>query len=509
MEHELLLTELNDRRRAALEMGGRAKLEARRARGLLDARTRLALLFDEGRFDELGMFAVSARAEDAHSTPADGKVAGFGTIQGRPVAAVANDFTVKGASSSSVNTEKILHVKEIATRTGQPIVFLGESTGARMPDIMGARGIGKGSRPQQYRRERETPWASAVLGPCYGSSAWYASMSDFVTMRKGAVLGVASPVLTSSATGELTDAEALGGWAVHTQKSGLVDVACDTEAEAIGLVRTFLSYLPSSRDSAPPTVESLPPEGEADDILRVLPAERRSAYDVRDVLRLIVDEGSLFPLKPGFGRSVVTALARVGGRSVGIVASNPISKGGAIDVDACNKVVSFLVLCDSFNVPIVFMVDQPGFMIGADGERRGATGRVMNWMNALSLVTVPKISIVMRKTYGQALLNMGGGGNAHEVAAWVTAEVNFMDPDHAVKIVHGIDRDSDPERFAVLRDEMALGTTAFDYAQVYGAHDVIDPRATRDYILSRLRIHHLYRSDGVGERLMSAWPTTY
>jgi acetyl-CoA carboxylase carboxyltransferase component len=172
-------------------------------------------------------------------------------------------------------------------------------------------------------------------------------------------------------------------------------------------------------------------------------------------------------------------------------------------------VVSFLVLCDSFNIPLIFMVDQPGFLIGIEGERKGAIGRVMNWMNALSLVTVPKLSVIMRKSYGQAVLNMGGGGNADEVVCWFTAEVNFMDPRSAVPIVHGVTEASDPERFQALLADMTKGTTAYDAAAVNAAHAVISPVDTRDYLTRLLAIHDLRMSDGVGEHLMRTWPTSY
>jgi acetyl-CoA carboxylase carboxyltransferase component len=230
---------------------------------------------------------------------------------------------------------------------------------------------------------------------------------------------------------------------------------------------------------------------------------------VRKILNIIYDTGSLFELKSRFGRSVVTALARLDGKTVGIVANNPFVKGGAIDPDSCNKVVSFLVLCDSFNIPLIFMVDQPGFLIGVEGERAGAIGRVMNWMNAISLVTVPKISVSMRKSYGQAVLNMGGAGNADEVVAWFTAELNFMDPRSAVTIVHGVTEKNDPERFQQLLTEMSKGTTAYDAAATNAVHAVINPADTRDYLIRVLDVHRMRMSNGVGQHLMRTWPTSY
>ena len=215
-------------------------------------------------------------------------------------------------------------------------------------------------------------------------------------------------------------------------------------------------------------------------IRKLLPLERTKVYDMRKIVDCIVDRDSMFELKARYAKNMVTALARIDGHVVGIIANNPLHKGGAIDVDACGKATSFMVLCDSFNIPLVFMVDQPGFLIGIEGERRGAIGRVMNWMNAISLVTVPKFSIIVRKTYGQAVLNMGGGGNADVVLMWPSAEINFMDPRHAVTIVHGVKREEDPEHFDELFAEMAKDTSAYEMASRVqrppGHHARADPR---------------------------------
>lgn len=199
-------------------------------------------------------------------------------------------------------------------------------------------------------------------------------------------------------------------------------------------------------------------------------------------------------------------LARIDGQSVGILANNPYFKGGAIDVDGCRKAVSFMVLCDSFNIPLVFLVDQPGFLIGLEGELRGAPGFIMNWMNAISLVTVPKISVVMRKSYGQAYLNMGGGRNSDEVALWPTADLGFVDPAVGVSILHKIKRADDPERFDSLAEELARDSSAWELAALYEAQTVLDPRDTRTYLINMLDIH---RGSGVGKHRLANWPTSF
>jgi len=510
MAFEKYIAEHQARLEKALAMGGPEKLARRKAEGILNARERIDYLVDGGSFLESGLFAKSAIPEMQEKTPADGKVAGYGKVDGREVALVSNDFTVMGASSSLVNGRKIGHIKEVANKRGLPMVFLGESTGARMPDVMGAGNMGRAHNPTQYRRLRETPWVSAILGYCFGSSAWYSAMSDFVVMRKGSVMAVSSPRLTSMATGEEMDPEELGGWRMHTEITGLVDLAVDSDEEALDAVKKFLSYLPGHHHEAPPRLPVPPGSAEGSKkILELVPESPYEVYDVRRVIRAVVDLDSLFELKAEFGKTVVTGLARIDGRSVGIIANNPMFKGGAVDADACDKVVSFLVLCDSFNLPIILMVDQPGFLIGLEGEKKRMPGKIMNWMNAISLCTVPKIEVILRKNYGQAFLNMGGGGNADEVVAWWTADVSFMDPASGVGVVFGVSRQSDPERFQELLKVMARDTTAYDLAAIYGAQAVIDPRETRSYLARTLEINELRLTGGVGQHLMRAWPTTF
>jgi len=505
------LAEYDERRSKVLEMGGPEKLERRRAAGVLNARERIERLTDDGSFLESGLFAASIFSEgDKARTPADGKITGYGRIDGRDVAVISNDFTVMGASSSATNGKKIGHMKRVATERGLPIVFLGESSGARMPDTMGSRGMGAmlGNDPTQYRRMRETPWAAAVLGYCFGSATWYTCCSDFRVMRKGAIMAVSSPRLASLAIGENVEPEELGGWQLHAQTTGLIDTFVDTDQEALDAVKTFLSYLPNHHNEAPP--QRAVPAGSGDamrDILRLIPERRTQAYDVRKIIKALVDLDSWFELKPLFGRAAAMGLARLGGRTVGIVANNPLFKGGALDTEACEKITSFLVLCDSFNIPLVMLVDTPGFIIGTDAERKRAPGKIMNFMNALSLCTVPKLSVILRKSYGQAYLNMGGGRNSDEFAAWPTAEVSFMDPKFAVNVVFGLTPDS--EEFEPALEMMERDSSVWDIASSYAVQSVVPPPDTREYLIRMLEVHRLRLTNGVGQHLLRAWPTSY
>ncbi len=370
------LQQLAARRAKARAMGGADRVARHKAGNRLDARERLAYLFDDGAMVESGMLARSARPEARERTPADGKIAGFGKVAGRWVAAMSNDYTVLGGSSALINGKKMRHLKEVAARQGMPVVWMGESSGARMPDRMGASGRAiLGSDPHEYRRMRETPWITLQLGDSYGSLTWYACMSDFVVMRKGATMAVASPRVTSLAISQPVDKEELGGWQLHTKTTGLVDYATDTDEAALDLCKRFLSYLPSHGGETPP-VHEVPPDAGADAerILEILPGSRQKVYDVRDIIRRIVDTESMFELKPAYGKTATTALTRIGGKTVGVIANNPRFRGGAIDPPGCNKVTSFIVLCDSFNIPLVLLVDVPGFLPGIGGRTTGRAG---------------------------------------------------------------------------------------------------------------------------------------
>ncbi len=492
-------------------MGGPEKLAKRKAEGHLNARQRIDYLLDKDSFIESGRFARSNRPEAKHKTPADGKIAGFGKIHGREVGLVSNDFTVMGASSAVINMKKIKHVKQTATRRGMPLVLLGESSGARMPDRMGAAGRAIIAQdPTEYQRLREAPWCSALLGQCYGSSTWYSAMSDFVVMRKGAIMAIASPNVTSIAINKPISAEELGGWKLLTGISGLADMAVDTDEQCLDAIKKFLSYLPSHH-MAPPPEAPVPPGSDeaAKTILDIMPESRNQVYDVRKIIKAVADTDSTFELKERYGKSIATVLARLDGKSVGFIANNPLYKGGALDADACNKVTSFMVLCDSYNIPLVFLVDVPGFLIGVEGELRGMPGKVINWMNAMTLVTVPKITVMMRKNYGQAFINMAGGKNADEIACWPMADLGFMDPAVSVNVLYGVKFEDDPERFKKLKAEVERDTSAWGLAELYEAQNVIDPRDTRDYLIRTLEVHRMRLKNGVGEHLLRNWPTSY
>ena len=511
MANDEKMKAFRERKMHQLGMGGAERLRARKAADKLNARERIDYFFDPSTFQEIGLFTHSAIPGMTKRTPTDGKIIGYGLVEGRSTGVVANDMTILGASSSWTNMKKIEYMRAVSCEKDIPLVFLGESTGARMPDCMGALGMGQGGQnTAQYRRLRESPWVSILLGPCYGSSSWYSAMSDINVMLKGAVMAVSSPKVTQIATGEDTPSEELGGWKLHSQVTGLVDAVGETEEQCMDMAKKFLSYLPSHSDEIPPKVDNAESSNpDRTSILHHLPEKRTRAYDMRNIVKAIVDGGEFIELKAAFGRPCITAFSRLNGHAIGIVANNPLYGAGALDADCCEKITSFLVLCDSFNLPIITLVDTPGFLVGKEGERRKITGKIINWMNALSLVTVPMLTVVIRKIYGQAYLNMGGGRYSDVFVAWPTAEISFMDPEPGINVVYNIKKEDYPEKFEKLFDEMAKNTEPWDAAGIFGVNEIIDPPETRNFLIRMLKMQRNRRRGGIGQHLLRSWPTSY
>jgi acetyl-CoA carboxylase carboxyltransferase component len=510
MPHDTLLADLDKRREAARKMGGSEKLAKRKERGQLNAQERLEALIDPNSFIELGLLGASSIEDDIAETPRDGKIVGFARIGGRDAGVVVNDFTTKGASTSATNSRKMGYIRKVCTERGLPFVHVGESTGARLPDAMGSKGMGNllGNDITQFRRMRDTPWVATALDTSFGSSAWLCCCADFAVMKKGSIMSVSSPRLVSMAIGEKVDLEELGGWRLHAEQTGLIDQFVETDQEAMALVRRFLSYMPSHNGELAPIAPMSEGSGDAQErILDVLPEKRTQVYNMKKIVDIIFDVGSFLEFKPRFGKPAIVGLARLAGVSVGVIANNPAVGGGALSADACRKCVDFTVLCDSFNIPLVRIMDTPGFVVGLDAERRGAPGLIMNFMNATCLTTVPQITIIARKAYGRAYVAMGGGAHNDSMVAWPMAEVSFMDPVFATSIVHNLS--AGDEGFAEALAHIQKDLEIWDMARIFSAHDVIKPQETRDFLIRMFDVHRRRRSDGIGQHLMRTWPTSY
>jgi acetyl-CoA carboxylase carboxyltransferase component len=520
MPFQKQLDELARRKGRALEMGGAQKIRKQHARGRLTARERIEGLLDPGSFLEVGMLNYSDVLGMEEKSPADSTIAGFGKIDGRRVIVLADDFTVIAASSSRVASRKESEMKLEAARRGFPLIFLAEAGGARMPDIMGSKGMGSfggGGLDTQFHhmtRVRRSPMVTAIMGECYGNPIWMASQSDFVVQIKGSAMAVSGPRILELALGECVTDEELGGWRVHAEITGMTDRVAEKEEDCFDIIRQYLSYMPSSCEELPRNTHV--PEGSGSDIdriLELLPEKRNRTYDMHRILNCIVDKGSLFPIKPLFGKTVITALARVEGKVLGIVANQPMFKAGAMDTDGIDKVMSFLCLCDSFNIPLTFFHDTPGFFVGKEAERKRVGARVINYMNALALTTVPRISIIIRKTYGMAFWNMGGTGCATDfLVAWPTAEMSFVDPEIAANVVYGGKipaSDRDQKKWENLVQKMVDDASPYGAAGMHHIHDVIEPRETRSYIAQALEIFRDSRTKGISEHKLANWPTKF
>lgn len=506
--------ELYERRQHALGMGGETKLETRRDRGVLNARERVDTLLDPGTFFEVGRLNHSDVSGMETRTPSDGRVCGFGTIDGRTVAVKADDQTVLAGSGARVASKKSHELAMTAIQKGYPIISLGEAGGARIPDIQGSDGLSSsGLKLDMALRDRRVPAVATVMGDSFGSPGWYAAFSDFAVQTKESCMAVVSPLVLEVATGEKVSREELGSWQVHARLTGLIDRVADTEHEALDLLRRFLSYMPSNSDELPPVL-SYEEEAQARQLKlqSILPESSRTAYDMRKLVRILVDHETVFELKPEFDRSVITCLARIDGHVVGIVANNPMFSAGAMGPKGCAKCTKFIVTCDSFHIPLIFLHDTPGFFVGKNAEHAGVAGHIINFYQALAHATVPKIALVIRKSYGMAYYNMGGGSmNMDFRFAWPSADISFMAPELATEVMYARKLRETPDRAelkASLVSEMRSQSAPWRAAGLHYLDDVIDPSESRAVIKAALKLAR-GKNKGRSERKMASWPTSF
>ncbi|HUF32824.1 MAG TPA: acyl-CoA carboxylase subunit beta [Acidimicrobiales bacterium] len=430
---------------------GGAKLEAQ---GKLFVRDRLDLLLDAGSFVEDGLLANAMAAD----LPADGVVTGVGTIDGRPVCVMANDPTVKAGSWGARTVEKIVRVTEHALRHELPVCWLIDSAGARITDQVelfpGRRGAGR-IFYNQVRLSGKVPQVCCLFGPSAAGGAYIPAFCDLVVMVEGnASMYLGSPRMAEMVIGERTTLEEMGGARMHATVSGCGDLLATDDADAIAQARRYLSYLPRRWREDPPVAE--PVEPLAPLTADVIPTEERRAYDIHEVIDCLVDAGSFFEIKPLFAAELVVGFARMDGRSVGVVANNPVQKGGVLFGDSADKAARFIWCCDAFNVPLVFLADVPGFMVGTQVERQGIIRHGAKMITAVSEATVPKVSVILRKAYGAGLYAMAGPAFEPEAClALPTASIAVMGPEAAVNAVFAnkIEAIEDPKEREAFVDE--------------------------------------------------------
>jgi acetyl-CoA carboxylase carboxyltransferase component len=462
------------------------------------------------------MFARSERPEDHAQTPGDGKIGGHATVDGRAVSVVADDVTVKRATSSLVGARKLERIYEQAARAGNAFVYFGETGGARLPDSLTA--VGYSSEPVfpwLARRGREIPVAVAIVGDSFGGSSFIAGLADFVVQVRGSTLAVTSPRVIEVATGEKVSMEALGGADVHDTVTGQVDLVVDTDDDASDALRSFLSYVPSRAGVEPPRSDFRSSRATDASIGACVPEKRTQTYDVRAVIERLVDGAEYLELKPRFGASLVTALARLDGRPVGIIASQPAYLVGSLTPDACAKATRMLCLCDAFGLPVVFLQDTPGFLVGTAVEHDRLLAKSMLFLEALCLARVPRISVVLRKAFGLAFFSMGGPGMGSDLlVSWPGAEIGFMDPVVGANVLHGAELDAlsgDARRDELFRLARRLGAD-FDPRAIAAAmnlDDIIEPGDTRRTIAEALDRLCANPAWAARPSLLAHWPHWY
>ncbi len=493
-----LADELEARREKALAMGGADAIAKQHGEGKLTVRERVDRLFDPRSFQEIGLLANHANISPAmkgRDTPADGVVTGFGKINGRPAALIAYDFTVMAGSMGRTAEVKGNRAREIALSKRMPMIWLIDSAGARIQEAIGSTFAGSGFL---FREESimsgVVPMVAAMMGPGAAGTAYIPALADFVPMVKGTShMALGGPPLVKAVVGEDITAEDLGGSKVHTEISGVADLEVAADAACIDVIKEYLGYFPGSNLEQPPIAAcDDPPDRMDPTLLSIVPDSARRAYDMKKVIAAIVDGGRLFEIKPGWAKNLITCLARLGGRPVGMVANQPLVLGGALDLDAADKAARFIMLCDAFHIPLVFLQDVPGFMVGSKVEKQGIIRHGAKMLYAVSEATVPKVTVVVRKAYGAGYFVMCG--KAYEpdlIVAWPTAEISVMGPEGGTNIIFRKEiaaaADPDAERARRIEEFRKLINP---YIAAGGAliDDVIDPRETRPTLIRALEM---------------------
>ncbi len=481
-------------KKALIELGGgQERIDAQHEQGKMTARERLHLLFDNAFFDELYSFSTHRATSfgmTGKSLPADGVVTAIGAVRGRLVYASSQDFTVMGGSVGAVHASKVVDVMEMALKAGVPYVGINDSGGARIQE--GVDSLDGYGRIFYYNTllSGVVPQVSIIAGPCAGGAAYSPALTDFIIMVEGTgQMFIAGPEVIKEATGEVISAEELGGAYAQATHSGNVHFIARDDAEAITLVQTLLSYLPSNNTEDPPAV---PAGGELvmiedENLNSIVPDDPRAPYDMFDILHRVFDAGTMFEIHSHYARNMICCFARLNGRVVGVVANQPMERFGSIDIDASDKASRFIRFCNAFNIPLVSFVDVPGFMPGIEQEFGGIIRHGAKMLFSFSAATVPKVSIVVRKAYGGAYLAMCAKSlGADRVAAWPTAEIAVMGAEGAVSVLfrNEIKPAADPnekrkELIEQYRDEFETPYVAAARGLVDA---VIEPKDTRMYL---------------------------
>ncbi|GAB4318487.1 acyl-CoA carboxylase subunit beta [Pseudothermotoga elfii] len=477
--------------------GGDDRIAKQHAQGKLTARERISLLLDAASFVEIDKFVrhrSTLLGMDKEDLPADGVVTGIGRIDGRSVAIFSQDFTVMGGSLGEMHAKKIMKIMDLAMELGIPLIGINDSGGARIQEgvdsLYGYGGI-------FYRNTIASgliPQITLIAGPCAGGAVYSPAITDFVVMiDKTSRMFITGPNVIKAVTGEEISQEDLGGGYVHNAKSGNAHFLASDEQDAVNIVRKLLSYIPQNNLEEPECIPGNYETTISEEILSTVPVESNKGYDVRNVINLVVDQGSFFEVHKHYAKNIVVGFARIFGKSVGLIANQPSVLAGALDIDSSDKAARFIRFLDAFNIPIVTFVDTPGYLPGVQQEHGGIIRHGAKLLYAYSEATVPKITVILRKAYGGAYIAMGSKHlEADFVAAWPTAEIAVMGPEGAANIIFRKDIESAPNPEEKRKELVQMYKETFANPYVAASRGyidaVIDPRQTRDWLIKVIDI---------------------
>ncbi len=511
------IKELHSRRERARLMGGESKIQVQHSRGRLSARERIARLLDNGSFRELGILNTSNVPGMEAVSAADGRICGTGLVDGRMTAVEAQDCTILGGSGGRVSHQKVYNLVRLAERGGYPLVRLMDGVGGiRLPEQMGSRGMVEdkhigGGVDEQFVVTREIPKITAIMGECFGEPTWNAVQSDFVVMVKGTAMGAAGPRIIREAIGEELTPQQLCGWEIHANYTGQVGAFAENDDHALSIIKSFLKYMPPNNSREPEYIDTGDDrQRKLTQIEKIITANLNQGYDMYRFIKLLVDNGEYLALKAEWGKAVITCLARIAGRVVGIIASNPMYNAGAPDVPATEKEVHFICLCDSFNIPLVFLQDVPGMFPGAMAEKQKIPTKIAVLLQAIALASVPKVAVLLRKAYGIGWRCLGGS-QVDMHAAWPIASMSFVDPATGIELVYGRELSRAKDRAAEKERLLAQwGTDSAPWgAAAVSPLEVIEPAETRTWLADALDMLRGNRKRVIGEHRLANWPTGF
>jgi len=492
------IQELRERKAAAHLGGGADKVARQHARGRMTARERLQLLLDKGTFREVDVFVTHNSSEfglGEQKIPGDGVVTGYGTIQGRLVYVYSQDFTVFGGSVSRAHADKICKIMDMAMKNGAPLIGLNDSGGARIQE--GVHSLA-GYAEIFYRNVRSSgviPQISVILGPCAGGAVYSPAITDFVIMvKETSHMFVTGPDVIKAVTHEDVTFEELGGASVHASKSGVAHFAAENEEDALFLAQHLVSYLPNNNLHDPPLQPATDdPLRQAPELDTIIPDNPNKPYDMKEVIRHVVDDGQLLEVHEHWARNILVGFARLGGRPVGIVAQQPTVLAGVLDVEASQKSARFVRFCDAFNVPLVVFEDVPGFMPGLNQEHGGIIRQGAKLLYAFCEATVPKLTVIVRKAYGGAYCVMNPRHiGADLVLAWPSAEIAVMGPEGAVNVIFRREiqdaEDASARKAELVQEYRRRFANPYVAAAAGFIDNVIEPRETRPHLINALEM---------------------